>query len=319
MHQVVWAKLLVGLIGATAYAQATVLAVFMGGLAIGAVVFGRLVDRGWRPLRTYVVLELVIAGYCLFLPLLVWAAGVGYVSLAAGSFGSTGRELLLRFGLSLLVLLLPAVLMGGTLPVLARHLVGEIEETQNRVASLYALNGFGAVLGAGVAGFLTLPLLGVYGSLAGASLLNAVAAALVWELARKEQPEDEPPAQPKSDPPEFASAYRPEQYMTTLVALALSGFAAMGYEVLFSRVIALAFGGSAHSFTVMLMSFITGISLGSLIISRVRVERPLWLLGISQLAVPVALIAVTPLVSRLPYLMALMRIELGQAPAGFEL
>ena len=73
MHQVVWAKLLVQLIGATAHAQAAVLAVFMGGLAIGAVVLGRWVDGHGRPLRTYVRLELAIGGYCLLLP----AAAVG--------------------------------------------------------------------------------------------------------------------------------------------------------------------------------------------------------------------------------------------------
>ncbi len=82
MHQVIWAKLLVGVIGATAHAQATVLAVFMGGLAIGAVTIGRRIDRRGRPLRTYVVLEFAIAAYGLALPLLVTAAGAGYVAIA---------------------------------------------------------------------------------------------------------------------------------------------------------------------------------------------------------------------------------------------
>jgi spermidine synthase len=105
----------------------------------------------------------------------------------------------------------------------------------------------------------------------------------------------------------------------TLFALGLSGFAAMGYEVLFVRVIALSFGLSAYSFTVMLMSFITGISLGGAIVSRLRVERPLWFFGLIQLVVLASFLAVTPFISRLPYLVALLRIELQDTSLGFEL
>ncbi|MGH7789049.1 MAG: fused MFS/spermidine synthase, partial [Candidatus Binatia bacterium] len=172
MHQVVWAKLLAQLIGATAHAQAVVLAVFMGGLALGAVWLGRRADRDPRPLRTYVWLECLIAGYCLLLPLLLLAAERGYVALAELVFESGGLKLLLRCALAVLAVLPPAVLMGGTLPVLARHLVGRVEDTQRQVADLYALNSFGAVLGAGIAGFVTLPAFGVYVSLGLAALLN---------------------------------------------------------------------------------------------------------------------------------------------------
>ncbi len=331
MHEVVWAKLLVPLIGATAYAQAVVLAVFMGGLALGSVLFGRRSDRRGRPLQTYVVLELLIGAYCLLLPLLLYVTGLGYVSLAAHFFESRGLSVLLRFALVTLVLLFPAVLMGGTLPILARHLIGRVEETQRQVASLYALNSLGAVLGAGLAGFVTLPLLGIYPSLAAASMLNFAAGTLVFRLARHERPAaaeaqakvvrqgaTRTKAAGKQAAPTPPS-YRPEQLVVTLCALVLSGFAAMGYEVLFTRIIALSFGSSAYSFTIMLMSFITGIALGSAIVSRLTVKRPLWLLAASQLAVVVALLAATPLVSRLPYLIGLLRIELQDYRMGFEL
>ncbi len=322
MHQVVWAKLLVGLIGATAHAQAIVLAVFMGGLALGSVVFGRRVDRLGRPLRTYVVLELLIGGYCLLLPLLVWVMGSGYVAMAGLFFESAELKLILRLSLAISTVLFPAVLMGGTLPLLARRLIGQVDETQTRVAGLYAINSFGAVLGAGTAGFVTLPLLGVYPSLAIASFLNFGAAALVLGPARAEDRVEPPSAATLPEhglAPAPAPAYRSHQYAAALVALALSGFAAMGYEVLFTRVIALAFGLSTYSFTVMLMCFITGIGLGSAIASRLRIERPLWILGVTQLVVVVAFLAVTPLISRLPYLIALLRIDLHGARFGFEL
>ena len=84
-------------IGATAYAQVVVLAVFMGGLALGAFLFGRRSDRNERPLRSYVILELSIGGYCLVLPLLLYLAGLSYVSLATHFFELSGFTLLLRF------------------------------------------------------------------------------------------------------------------------------------------------------------------------------------------------------------------------------
>ena len=93
----------------------------------------------------------------------------------------------------------------------------------------------------------------------------------------------------------------------------------MGYEVIFIRIIGLSFGSSTYSFTVMLLSFITGISVGSTIVSRLKVKRPLWLFAVCQLAVVAALLAATPLMSRLPYLITLLRIELQEAGLGFEL
>ena len=184
MHEVVWAKLLVQLIGATAYAQSVVLAVFMGGLALGSVLFGRRSDRRGHPLRTYVVLEFLIGAYCLLLPILFYLAGLGYVSLATHFFESSGLKLLLRIALVILLVFLPSVLMGGTLPILARHLIVRVEETHRQVANLYALNSLGAVLGAGLAGFVTLPVFGIYPSLAIASFVNFAAGSLPRLTAR---------------------------------------------------------------------------------------------------------------------------------------
>ncbi|MFT6519512.1 MAG: spermidine synthase [Candidatus Azotimanducaceae bacterium] len=329
MHQVVWTKLLVQLIGATSYAQVVVLAVFMGGLALGAVLFGRRSDQDSRPLRTYLILELLVAGYCLLLPILLYLAGLGYVSLASHFFEQTSLTLLLRFVLVTLLILFPAVLMGGTLPVLARYLIGSVEQTQRQVASLYALNSFGAVLGAGFAGFVLLPMFGIYTSLVTASLLNLLAGALVFRGARRERkntltssplPREQPtPTMQTLDGEEIKGKYQPIQYTVTLFALALSGFAAMGYEVLFTRIIALSFGSSTYSFTVMLMTFITGIGIGSAIVSRLTVKRPLWLLGVSQFAVVATLLIATPLIARMPYLIGLLRIELQDLAMGFEL
>ncbi|MFN0009168.1 MAG: fused MFS/spermidine synthase [Planctomycetota bacterium] len=313
MHEIVWSKMLVSLIGSTAHAQVAVLAVFMGGLALGAVLFGRHTDRAGHPLQTYARLELLIAAYGLLLPFILRAAGAGYDALAPRFFEQGSLLFALRFVLALLCVLLPAIWMGGTLPILARFLVVRVESTRGAVARLYALNNLGAVLGAGLAGFWTLSSFGILTSLAAASAMNVLAAFLALRaLAGATQ--DGPSPAPSSEP---EARYTRAQYTATLVALFASGFAAMGYEVLFSRVIALSFGSSTYSFTVMLMSFVTGIGIGSAIVSRMRVERPLWLFGASQLAAAVALVAMTPLISRLPYWTGLLRIQLGTDGAAF--
>ncbi len=329
MHEVVWAKLLANLTGSTAKAHAVVLAVFMGGLAIGAVWFGRRSDKRERPLKVYVALEVLIGLYCLVLPFLTKGAGALYESMAAATFEQPGLKLVLRLVLALVVVMAPAVMMGGTLPVLARYLIQEVAQTRKAVASLYALNNIGAVLGSGAAGFYLLPELGIWSALGVASTMNFVAAGLVWLADSRMQfvaAEESKPTATLEGP-----QYTAGQFRATLWALALSGFAAMGYEIVFLRLIGLGFGSSNNSFTVMLMCFITGIGIGSWIVSLVNVKRPLWWLAASQVAVLVSLIAITPLMERLPYVISSLRTELlvfanpedqipsGQVPWGYEL
>ena len=317
MHQVIWARLLVQLIGSTAHAQMIVLAVFMGGLAIGATWFGKLADQHRHPLRLYIILELVIGGYCLLVPWLLDLTELGYVGMARSFFDQSALTLLLRVSLVTLLILGPSVLMGATLPVMSRHLVHRLKDTQRQVANLYALNSLGAVVGVGLAGFVMLPLFGIHAALGVASLLNFIAAAVVIRAALYETHARLPKNSSVNHPPK--PSYSTAQYVVTLFALVCTGFAAMSYEVLFNRIIALAFGASTYSFSIMLISFITGISIGSAIVARLNINRPLWLLGLSQLAVVAALLTATPLISRMPYLIDLLRIALQNTYYGFEI
>ncbi len=327
MHEVVWAKLLANLTGSTAKAHAVVLGVFMGGLALGAVLFGKRSDKRERPLMVYVVLEVLIGLYCIALPWLTGIAGALYENVAAATFEQAGLKVVLRLFLSLAVITIPAVMMGGTLPVLARYLVQEVAQTRKAVASLYALNNIGAVIGSGLAGFFLLPKYGIYGSLVAASSLNFLAAALVW-LADSRTTMSAQPTEHEAPPTEH---YTRGQFSATLWALALSGFAAMGYEIVYLRIIALGLGSSTFSFTVMLMCFITGIGLGAGVISLVNVRRPLALLALSQFGVIITVALSTYVVEHLPYWVSSMRTELlvwsddlnvefadGEKPYGFE-
>jgi predicted membrane-bound spermidine synthase/tetratricopeptide (TPR) repeat protein len=321
MHEVIWAKLLVALIGNTADSNAVVLCVFMAGLAIGAIAFGWRADRWQKPLLVYAWLEALIGLYGLLLPVLIGAAGAGYESLAGQFFERTTLLLLFRIALAVVIIFPPAIMMGATLPVLARYLIDDVAKTRREVASLYSVNNFGAVVGSGLAGLWALGTLGISKSLWLASGANLVAGLLVWWIhTRASRSGSEAVARAETEPAlASTSSYTPTQYTATLIALFLSGFAAMGYEVTFIRVIALSFGSSTYSFTVMLMCFIAGIGLGSAVISMIRVRRPLLWLGLSQLLVVVSFVLSTYFVERLPYYIGLMRVGLVDNPQGFPL
>jgi spermidine synthase len=325
VHEVVWAKLLARLIGSTAHAQVLVLALFMGGLAIGAVRYGRRAPSGAAGLRLYGRLEVLIGVYGIALPALAWLAATLHDAAAPFVFGMPALALALRFLLAAAIALLPAIWMGGTLPVLAACLTRSAEETRGRVGALYAVNNLGAVLGSLTAGFVLLSVFGTLGSLVAAAALNFVSAAIGYRLARDESAavgesgaEAEPVRATTGKTPGI-EAVSAGQAKVALFVLALSGYAAMGYEAVMSRIIALAFGGTTYSFTVMLAAFITGIGLGSALIAGVRVRRTLELLGILQLAVGAAFLAATPALARLPYWTGLLRIELQEPSFGFQL
>lgn len=327
MHEVVWSRQLVRLIGAESFAQAVVLATFMGGLAAGAALIGPRADRG-RPLRLYVRLEVIIAAYALAIPLLLRLAGSGYEALARHFFERDGIRLVLRFVLAALIVAPPALLMGGTLPLLARRMTDDRAgdrggatrgQVQARVGALYALNSLGAVVGTAAAGFVALPLLGTWGALVAGVAANLVAALLVAPAARRE-PAPAGPALVEAAPVVPGSP-------VLLGALFASGLAAMGYEVLFVRVVGLAFGSSTHSFTVMLICFIGGIALGSGVVAWIGAGRgarwgaggAIWRLGVSQLVLVAAFLAATPLLARLAYLTDRLRVSLQGVSGGFEL
>ena len=174
--------MLVLVFGTSVFAVSTVLGAFMAGLALGSFYYGRVVDSKGEGLRLYGLLELGIAAFALLFPILL--AGLDdiytllYQYLGGTSFGFS----LIRFLLSFVVLLIPTTLMGATLPVLSKYVVGHLQELGKGVGWLYAVNTFGAAIGALVAAFVLLEYLGVTGTTYLAIGLNLLIAgiALWW-------------------------------------------------------------------------------------------------------------------------------------------
>ena len=262
----VWSKALGLIFGHTAYAVATVLAVFMAGLASGSAWIGRRGESWDRPIALYGWLELGVALTAAIS--LAGLAGVrgAYVAAYPYASGNVAVLLALRFAGSALVLFLPTFLMGGTLPVLVRGLTQNAAELAARLSRLYWINTAGAVAGTFAAGFLFLPWLGLRRTLGIAVTLNLAAAALALFLARAgpapASPDESSLPEKVSVSPSSASA------RFFLVCFGVVGATAMSYEISWTRLLSTQLGSSTYAFTLMLGTFLTGIVLGSGLFER---------------------------------------------------
>ncbi len=273
IDQVVWSKALGLVFGHTAYAVATVLAVFMAGLASGSAWIGRWSERRDHPIALYGWLELGVAVTAAIS--LAGLAGVRAVYVAAYPYaaGNSAVLLLLRFVGSAIVLFVPTFLMGGTLPVLVRGLTRNAAELGARLSRLYWVNTAGAVAGTFAAGFLFVPSLGLRLTLAIAVALNFAAGALALVLAREE------PVAASSESAAASLAENAEPALTTapsgavsskffLVCFGIVGATAMSYEIGWTRLLSTQLGSSTYAFTLMLGTFLAGIVLGSALFER---------------------------------------------------
>lgn len=273
IFQVVWLRKLDLVFGHTVYAVTTVLAAFMGGLALGSRLFGRIADRRENVLRLYGILEAGVGLYAVILPLLI----ASLTPLFRLLYHATGESFflfsLVRFLIFCVLLLPPTTLMGGTLPVLARFFTRKERRFGRTVGFLYAWNTFGAVLGTLTGGFLLIPLLGVSRANLFAAAISVIVGIATIALSRRISPS--PAATTGTSTVEIDRAGAPPSYSSflarfVLILYAFSGLTALGYEVIWTRLLIMLdyFDSDTYSFTTMLATFLFGLSAGSLIASR---------------------------------------------------
>lgn len=297
IYEVVWSRMFSLVLGTTVYAVATVLGVFMGGLALGSWLLGSYADRPkTNGLRVYGWLELGIGGFALLLPLLMYLCDVIYRAAWPSVSDSFTGLLLLRIALVAMILIVPSTLMGGTLPVLSRFLVRSRERTGREIGSLYAINTLGAVVGGFTAGFFLLEALGAHGTLLAAAAMNFIVGglALRWARGAAMPPVAEAEPQTEGSP---ASACTRGQVRIALVLYAFSGLAALALEVLWTRSLMFFTSVDTYAFTAMLSAFLTGLGLGSLIMARFvqRVRNPLLVLAVIEVLIGLSAAASIPL------------------------
>src|SRR5437867_2227745 len=255
IYQTVWMRQFRLIFGASTLATAAVLSIFMGGLGIGSALLGKRADAHPRPLRFYGNLELSIAATAALSQLLLWLIariyfGVGG-SITLGVFFAT----ILRLLLASLVLGLPTLLMGGTLPAAARAVESNDDEGRRRVALLYGVNTLGAVAGTLLSTFFMLEVFGNRRTLLVAVLVNLLVGIAARSLGRAASNEQR--AEGTDVPP---AARRPPPVV--LAAAALVGFAFFLMELVWYRMLAPLLGGTTFTFGLILAVALLGIGLG---------------------------------------------------------
>jgi spermidine synthase len=280
IYEVVWFQLLELVIGSSAVSMGVLLGTFMGGMCLGSLLLPRLMPRGMHPLRMYAWLELGIGAMGLLL--LFGMPLVGGVYTAWAGSGVVG--ILLRAVAAAVCLLPPTLMMGATLPAIARW----VETSKEGVAWLgyfYGGNTAGAVAGSLLAGFYLLSVFDISVTTYVAVALNVTVALLALTLAAV-TPFAQAPAVARP-----AASVAAMGRTAVYVAIALSGLTALASEVLWTRLLSLLFGASAYTFSLILAVFLAGLGLGSSAGAAIgrALARPRVALGWCQLALCAAM------------------------------
>ncbi len=266
-YEIVWARQLSLFLGASIYAVSAVLVAFMGGLGAGAEIFGRQLDKGMSPVRLYAALEIALGIYVLLFPATLVLLENVYVLLHSGVEAGSIQVIALRATLSVIALLPPTILMGGTLPALVRFFEMEPNKGAGKIAGgLYAINTLGAMTGCVVTGFILIEMLGLTNTLRFGAFVNFLAGAVAWMVAR------EAGWRVWNNKPEVKTRTKAggkHRWDTTLLTLyGVSGFCALALELLWTRTLILLLNNTTYAFTLILAVFLFGIATGSAITSR---------------------------------------------------
>ncbi len=279
VYQVVWMRRLVLVFGSTTLATSTVLVAFLGGLAIGAWLWGEVSDRhaSWG-VGIFGLVEAATGIYGLVSGWLLAGVEAVYVwvypALSAGE-GPAGLGLALQVLLSAAVIVPAAALMGGTVPLLARSLSPGPGPPSRPAGAVYGWNTVGAAAGAALAIYGLLPVIGLGGAVALAAVGNLVigAAALLLDASDRRRSVRMPLGTKGAGHPAGAAAGAdgdPARRLLVLQALAASGLAAMAYEVTWARVLALMVGSSVYAFGALVVVLLAGLGIGSAVYARRR-------------------------------------------------
>ena len=270
IYEVLWSKHLALLLGSTVQAQTLVLAVFMGGLALGNRLFGRRADAAANPLALYGKLEIAIGFYAFVFHLLYQATDKLFVTAGAPLLEKPAALLALKAVLSVSLLLGPTILMGGTLPLIASWLNRRSSDAGRLSARFYSVNSLGAVCGAWLAGFVLVQAMGMTASLQLTAMANIAIGLTALALARQPEPAATNSTEAPATPTASDSLLITNHSSLSAPIVALTGALSMGLEVLAARSLVLVIGASLQAFAIVLMSFILGIGLGGAVVASPR-------------------------------------------------
>ncbi len=271
LYQIVWQRALFAIYGVNAQSVAVVVTAFMVGLGIGSFVGGRLSARFPRHgILIFGIAELGVAVFGLIsLRIFHWVAAY-----------TAGANLILTIFFSLALLFAPTVLMGATLPLLVEHLVLRTNRVGASVSTLYFVNTFGSAVACYLCATFLLRDFGQSGSVSIAACMNAAVGAAAYFYGRNAERDSKEDTQAT---PQTSSALAIVPLPRAMFLAGLSGFVALGFEIIWFRVFSLASSDRAAAFALLLSTYLAGIAAGCILsdklTARCRPETLLHVIG----------------------------------------
>jgi spermidine synthase len=294
-YELLWVRLLALSFGTTTLSFSTVLAVFFGGLALGAFVAGRFLHRVRRPVRAYALVELGTGIAGLVLHPVLERLGELFAAVDPGP-GLAGA--LTRLAVATPLLLVPTVLMGATLPLVTRAMIRDDAQIARGTALIYGFNTVGACLGTYLITFHLLYALGIWGSTRLTIVVNLIVFAVAYVLGGRDEAG---PTHDAADPTQVPSPADPKLRVVSSALTFVGGFAAIALQVVWVRQFSVFLEGTVYGTGSVLIAVLVGIALGSLGVSRALAKSANAALWFSALQL-VAILAVLALVSAFPWL-----------------
>lgn len=285
VYQALWTRQLGLVFGVTIQAASTVLACFMGGLALGSAVAGRWSDRLARPLRAFALVEVGIAASALLTPVSLELADALLMRLAPTLQGSPVGTTAARVGLTAVVLLVPATLMGMTYPLVLKSVSRGGDGIRRMASLLYAVNTTGAIAGVLAGSLWLVPHLGIRRTFLVAAAVNGLVALVAFLASRHERPRAG--AAPATSTPTSPLDVSPAARTAVLVVLAVSGAVSLALEIVWFRILVFFLRPTTYAFACMLAAVLSGLAIGSYVITPFMRRRMNWLavLGFTEIAI----------------------------------
>ncbi len=322
IYESIWSHYLKLFLGHAAYAQALVLAIFMGGMAAGAALAARYSLKVHHALLGYALIEGLIGLVALgFHRVFLASTGWAYDSLLPG-MGNPQLIEFVKWTLAAGLILPQSLLLGSTFPLMSAGLIRRAPtQAGYNLSMLYFTNSLGAAVGVLVSGFVLIEAVGLPGTLFTAGLINILLALLVWLLARADERERHLPAVPDIYAAMSAQPASRAFVSVLLLATFAGSAASFFYEIGWIRMLSLVLGAATHSFELMLSAFILGLALGGFLI-RKRIDafrQPLLALVIIQLLMGLSAALTIPLYGETFGLMGWVMDALNKNASGYVL
>lgn len=299
LYEVVYAKSLAVTFGSTSLASYTVLTTYMSGMALGAWLGGYIADKVKKPLLYYAAIEAFIGLYAVITPFLFKVIQNIYVLSVTGLSADDPYVTFLRVALGVIVLGIPTILMGATLPIMFKYLKQLNIQSDTAISRLYSANVIGAALGSFIAGYFFISAIGRIGATNLAAVFSLMIALYTIEQFKKQKTQIQ---EFDNSPSIVSSAPVPKIFgIVALIVLAIGGLVTLGLEVVSIHMLAVVAGNSVYAFALMLAVFLLGLGLGSIFGKKALsyIDRPT-LIILAQCGIAASIIITALVWDRIP-------------------